>query len=128
MAGVMPVLGLGVVMALVIAVVGSVEVMEVTVIPVSIVGGVRSVVAKARVIATIHVAVKGITVMPGTCTDKYAAVKPFRPVVAVRSATIRRIAVVAIGTYGSRADSNADRNLGVRRRGDAKERHDGENE
>jgi hypothetical protein len=74
----------------------------------------------------IHAAVAvSVTVVPGTGTDKDAAGKPRRTIVSVGRAGIRIVAIVAISADGGRipiavtainrsADTNADRNLGMR--------------
>jgi hypothetical protein len=62
--------------------------------------GYRPVITVARIIATVDVAAKmSATVEPWSRTDEYAAYKPFRAIVAVRRATVRRVLVVPIRTY-----------------------------
>src|ERR1700761_1748303 len=72
--------------------------------------GERSVVTMTRVPAIIDVAVEAVRAMePGTGPNKNSAGKPVRPIVAVRSAVIRRIVEVSIWAYRRR--SNVDGNL-----------------
>ena len=46
-----------------------------------------------------------IGVIPGTCANKHATNEPTRTVVAIRSAGVRVVTVIAIGTDGRRAIS-----------------------
>jgi hypothetical protein len=84
-----------------------------------------SVVAAAIAIHAVVAVSVTVTVVPGSRADKDAAGKPRRAIVSVRRAGIRIVAVVAIGADRSRipiavtavnrsADTNADRNLGMR--------------
>ena len=73
----------------------------------------RSNVPVVRIIAIVYVAVKAARAMkPATSPIKHSAYKPIGTVIAIRSTVIRRVVEVAIGTYGSRSDVYADRNLG----------------
>lgn len=113
MVNVVTVLSLGVIVADVVAVVGPVEVVEVAVIPVSAAGGISAVIAIMGVKRAIHMTIKLRTMVPWACAQKHAVGKPLRAIVAVRSAVVRCISVVAIGAYRSGADADANRNLGV---------------
>jgi hypothetical protein len=79
-------------------------------------GRIRAVVAILRVIVVIYMTVEVIwAVKPGTRPDEDAAAEPLRAVVAVGSTVIGRYVVVAVWTYRSRA--NVDAELGLRFRG-----------
>ena len=67
-------------------------------------------VAVVGVITVIYVALKIITgaVEPRTSADENAAGKPFRTVIAVRSAAIGNGVVITVGTFGSGADFEPD--------------------
>jgi len=79
-------------------------------------GGVWPVIAMFRVIVVIYVTVEVIwAVKPGTRPDEDAAAEPLRAVVAGGSAVVGRHVVVAVGTYRSR--TNADADLSLRSRG-----------
>jgi len=58
-----------------------------------------AVVSMVLVEVVVHIAMKVrvAAVIIGTCTDECSAIEPFRPVVAVGSAVVRGIAIVAIG-------------------------------
>ena len=72
-----------------------------------------TVIAEVWIIGVVHVAIKSMrTVEPGACADKDAAVEPFRTVVAIRSAIVRRVIVVSV--RAGRRDADTDRNLRVR--------------
>lgn len=73
----------------------------------------RSSVSVARVIAVVDVAVKAaMAVEPGAGSDKQSAHKPIGPVVAVRSAVIRSVVEVPVGTRGGFPNADADGDLG----------------
>lgn len=70
----------------------------------------RPMIAIARIEAVIYVAVKTMrAVKPRTGSEEYAANKPVRPVVAIRSAVIRSIVEVTI--RAGRLNADADRYL-----------------
>ena len=65
-----------------------------------------------RIEAVIHVAVETRSaVEPRSCTDKYAANEPIRPVVPIRSTVIWRVVEISIWTDGRRSDIHAYRDL-----------------
>ena len=73
--------------------------------------GHRSMVAVARIIAIVDVAIKAVgAVEPGAGSDEHPTRKPIRPIVAVGCAIIRSIVEVAVGAY--RRHSNVNGNLG----------------
>jgi hypothetical protein len=69
------------------------------------------------------------SVEPGTRSEKHTSHKPIGTVVAVRSAVIRLVVEVSVGTDGRRPNIDADGNLGwrVRRRHKGTTQHDGGN-
>jgi hypothetical protein len=72
-----------------------------------------AVVAVVDVEAVIYIAVEVMrAVEPGAGSDEDAAVEPFRSVIAVGGAFVRRIVIVPVGTY--RRGSDLDRDLCVR--------------
>ena len=62
----------------------------------------RPVITVMRVVAIINMPVEPTrTVEPGPSSQKHSAGKPVRPVIAVRSAVVRSIVVISVGTHGS---------------------------
>jgi len=77
----------------------------------------RSSVTVMRIEPVVDMSVKAVrTVKPWACSEKYAANKPIRAVVAVRSTVIRSIVEVSVRTHGSRSDVYANLNLSFRHR------------
>ena len=70
-------------------------------------GGLWAAVTLAIIQAVIHVAVEAIrTVKPRACSDEPSANEPFRPIVTVRGAIVRRRLIVPVGTNrGTAGDS-----------------------
>ena len=63
--------------------------------------GVRAMIAVARIIVIVHIAVEAMrTAEPWASTDEDAAGKPLRSVVAIGSAIIGGVVIVAVGTDG----------------------------
>jgi hypothetical protein len=56
-------------------------------------------------------------VEPGASTDEDAAGEPLRTVVAIRSAGIGRVIVIAVGAHGCRSDAYGDLSMCPRRCG-----------
>jgi hypothetical protein len=78
--------------------------------------GVWPVIAMLRVVVVVYVAVEVIwAVKPGTRPDEDTAAEPLRAVVTIGSAVVGSDVVVAVRTYRSRA--NADADLSLRSRG-----------
>ncbi len=76
-------------------------------------GGKSAMITLAVVQMMIYVSIKVIgSVKPGSRTDKHAACKPLRPIVAVRGAVVRRYFVVSVRTNRRLADTH--RNLRLR--------------
>jgi hypothetical protein len=74
--------------------------------------GQRALVSVMRVEAVIHVAMETRrAVEPRSHTEKYAANKPIRPVVPIRSTVIRRVIEISIRTDGRNSDIHAYRDL-----------------
>jgi hypothetical protein len=99
--------------------VAGLEVMEVIWwLVVTTVRGETTVIAIARIIGVIHVAVevRG-TVEPTTGTDEDAAVEPLRTVVTIGSAVIWGIVIVAIRAGRGSTDVDTNRYLSLCRRG-----------
>jgi hypothetical protein len=72
-----------------------------------------STISVVRIKAVVDVAVEAAPpVKPRTGPDKYAAIKPVGPVVAVGSAIVRWVIEVPIGAYRRRANVDTDRDLG----------------
>ena len=72
----------------------------------------RAVVSMMRVEAVIHMAMETRpAVEPRSYTYKYAASKPIRPVVPIRSTVIRRVIEISIWTDGRSSDIHAYRDL-----------------
>jgi hypothetical protein len=68
-----------------------------------------------RIVAVVYMAVKAVrSVEPGTCSEKHAANKPIRPIVAVGSTVIGRIVEISIRADGGWSYVYADANLGRR--------------
>lgn len=91
-------------------------VLPVTVIPVVVFPAMRhgSVIAMMRIVVIVDVPMKmGTAMEPGPCPKEDAAVKPLRAVIAPRSAVVRRIREISIGTYRCRPDPHADLRLGA---------------
>jgi hypothetical protein len=77
-------------------------------------GGQWADVAVMGIVTVIHVAEEAAgTVEPGAGTDEDSADKPVGPIVAIRSAVIRRIVEVPVGAIGSRTKVHTDRDLGL---------------
>jgi hypothetical protein len=73
--------------------------------------GKRPNVSVMRIVSVIHMAVEAVmAVKPGAGSDKHAAYKPVRAIVAIGRTVIRRVIKVPIGTH--RSYTNADGNLG----------------
>lgn len=74
-------------------------------------------IAVVRIIMVIHGAMKIVrTVKPRASSDEDAPDEPFRTVIAVGSASVRRIVEIAVRTNGSRADTYGDLRLSFRSR------------
>jgi hypothetical protein len=70
----------------------------------------RSMVALARIVALVDVAIKAMMPMePGAGPDEYSSSEPIRTVVAIRGTVIRSIREVAVGAHRSHPD--VDRHL-----------------
>jgi hypothetical protein len=66
-------------------------------------------VAVVRVITIVYVALKILgAVKPRACADEGSAGKPFRTVIAVRSAAVRSGVIITVGTFGSDSDFEPD--------------------
>src|ERR1700722_8648044 len=52
-------------------------------------------------------------VVPGACTDEYAACEPFGPVITIRCAVVRRNFIVSVWTNGRRPDADGNLRLCV---------------
>src|SRR6202012_1490954 len=78
-----------------------------------------AVISEARIVATVYMTVESGSMMPAACADKDAVIEPLRPIVAVGSATIWRIPVLAIGTRWLRAYVDAKCHLRASRLGSA---------
>ena len=84
--------------------------------------GYRPVIAIVRVEAIVHMAVKSVmAVEPGPRSNKYSAVKPVLPVIAVGSTLIGLIVKVPIGAF--RRHTNTDANLRASLRCATDQRH-----
>jgi hypothetical protein len=67
----------------------------------------RAMIAVARIVTVIYVAVKTVTtVEPGTGSDEDAACEPIRPVIAIGSAVIRGVVEVTVRTDRRNADTD----------------------
>jgi len=76
--------------------------------------GHRPMVALAIVEMMINVSIEmSRSVIPRSCADKYAPNKPFRPVITIWSAIVRRDFIVAVGTHGRRSDAGRNLCLGA---------------
>jgi hypothetical protein len=72
-----------------------------------------AVITVAEIEVMIYVAIEVVVaVEPWTSSNKYPAVEPFRAVIPVRGATVRRNFVIAVGANGGRTDLYRD--LGIR--------------
>src|SRR5215472_2713097 len=93
------------------------EVIEIaTVVEMLLMARIGAMVSVPPVEPVVYVAIEVMgTMEPRAGADKHAIREPFRAVVAVRSALIRRIVIVAIRTDRSRTDLNTERNLGLAR-------------
>jgi hypothetical protein len=79
--------------------------------------GKAATISEARIVASIYVTAETITaVIPGAAADEHPIRKPFRPIVAIRCALIRRVIVVAIRAGRFSAYLNAETHLRVRLR------------
>ncbi len=68
-----------------------------------------------RIKSVVDMSVKAVmAVKPGACSNKQAANKPIRPVVAIGSTVIWGIVEVAVRTDGSRSDVYVNANLSLR--------------
>ena len=92
----------------------SMELVEVAmVVEMFLVARVGAVVSMAPVKAIVHMAVEVMrAVVPGAGADEHAIREPFRTVVAVGRALLRRVVIVAIRTNWLRADIHPERDLG----------------
>jgi hypothetical protein len=116
-------LRLGVIVPLVVAVMGSVKVVEVAVIEVSATCRKSPVIAEARIEVAVDMTIESVAMMPRSSAEKDAAVEPLRPIVAIRRTVVRSIAVVAISTHRRCADVDSDRNLRAGRRNGADQKN-----
>lgn len=65
-----------------------------------------AVVSLAVVECVIDVPIEMIgTMVPGPGPDEYPAIKPFRSIITIRSAVVRRSFIVAVRAYGRRPDA-----------------------
>ena len=94
---------------------GAAEVIETVALPICMF-------AAARIVATIIpptvtvidvAAPTRFAVVPRPGANEYSIGEPFRAVVPVRSASIRRVVIVTIGTYRLRSDSNGNAYPGI---------------
>lgn len=97
-----------------IAVVATTKIAKIPAIEVATTRGVRTPVTVSWVKLTINASVKVATAIPLTSADEVASLKPVRPVVAIWSATVGRIAVVPVSADGRASKVDANRNLSVR--------------
>ena len=112
---VLPMLLLGMVTAARIAVVAALKTLEVVgMLLIFAMVGICAAIAKAGIEAPIHMPVKAIALIPGTCTHKPTACEPLRTVVAVWSAAVGTISVIAVWASWSNADADANGNLRLR--------------
>ena len=75
----------------------------------------RAMISMMRIVAVIYVTMPArTTVVPRTRSDEDAIIEPLGPVVTIRSAIVRGIIKVSIGTNRGRShiDAEAERNLG----------------
>ena len=80
---------------------------------ISAVSRIGAVIAVVRIIGVVYVTVEAVVAMePGTCSDEDATGEPFRTIVAVGSAVVRSVVIVAIRAGWCYADANGD--LGFR--------------
>jgi hypothetical protein len=76
---------------------------------------IAAMVAVARIIVMVHIAVKSARSMkPRSSAKEDAVCEPFRPVVAVRGTIVRGITIVAIRAHRGRTNIDSERNLGRR--------------
>lgn len=72
-----------------------------------------AVIAMIDVEVVIYVAMEAMwAVEPGACSDKDAAIEPFRPIIAVRGAVVGSVVIVSVRT--NRRGTDLDGDLGVR--------------
>src|ERR1700733_12097718 len=82
-----------------------------------------SVITAVWVEAIVHISVEPRAAMePRSCSDEDAAAEPFRPIVPIRRAWIRRVIVIAVGTHRRSPDLNGHLRLRLRRRHHQKRR------
>ena len=88
---------------------------------ISAVSRIGAVIAVVRIIGVVYVTVEAVVAMePGTCSDEDATGEPFRTIVAVGSAVVRSVVIVAIRAGWCYADANGDLGLRFGRSGCAK--------
>ena len=101
----------GMVMSTRVAVMARMEALEmVRMLLVSAMLRIRSTIAVPRIERAVYVAIEARSTMVITSgADERAVAEPLRPIVAIRSAIIRRIVEVSIRAYG--CDTHSDHNL-----------------
>jgi len=67
----------------------------------------RAPIATLNIVVVIYMTAKlGMAMKPRASTNEDTAGKPFGAVIAVGSAGVRSVVIVAVGAYGSRSDTN----------------------